>query len=205
MRTIAASLVVAGSLGLVACAVQPPEGPAVTAMPGPSKSVDQFQADNARCQQFASQAAGPLTPAQAAARSGVGSAAAGTTIGAAAGALFGSAAGAAGAGAAAGAGFGLLAGTALGSAAAQQSAAVAQRRYDVAYIQCMKAAGNEVPDLTVMPVGYPADDYPAYGYSPPAIGYVYPPPYYFYYGPPIYFGAHWGWGWRAGTADGRLP
>jgi hypothetical protein len=54
----------------------------------------------------------------------------------------------------------------------------------------------EVPDLMAMQAGYPADDYPAYGYSPPAIGYVYPPPYYFYYGPPIYFGAHLGWGWR---------
>ena len=196
MRVAAAGLAVASSLGLVGCAVQPPEEPTVAAMPGPGKSLNQFQADNARCQQVASHAAGPLTPAQAATQSGVGSAAAGTAIGAGAGALLGSAAGAAGAGAAAGAGFGLLAGTALGSAAEQQSAAVAQRRYDVAYIQCMKAAGNEVPDLMAMQAGYPADDYPAYGYSPPAIGYVYPPPYYFYYGPPIYFGAHLGWGWR---------
>ena len=192
----AASLAVAGCLGLVACAVQPPEGPTVAAMPGPGKSFEQFEADNARCQQDASQAAGPLTPAQAATRSGVGSAAAGTALGAGAGALLGSAAGAAGAGAAIGAGFGLLAGAALGTAAAQQSAAEAQRRYDVAYIQCMKAAGDKVPDLTAVAAGYPADDYPAYGYSPPAIGYVYPPPYYFYYGPPVYFGAHLGWGWR---------
>lgn len=196
MRVAAAWLAVASSLGLVACAAQPPEEPTVAAMPGSGKSLDQFQADNARCQQVASHAAGPLTPAQAATQSGISSAVAGTAIGAGAGALLGSTAGAAGVGAAAGAGFGLLAGTALGSAAAQQSAAVAQRRYDVAYIQCMKAAGNEVPDLMAMQAGYPADDYPAYGYSPPAIGYVYPPPYYFYYGPPIYFGAHLGWGWR---------
>ena len=94
---------------------------------------------------------GPLTPAQAATESGVGSAAAGTALGAGAGALLGAAAGAAGAGAALGAGVGLLAGTAAGASAAQQSAAQAQRRYDITYIQCMKAAGNKVPDLTALP------------------------------------------------------
>ena len=196
MRVVAASLAVVGLLGLAACAVQPPEGPRVAAMPGPGKSLEQFQADNARCQQVGAQAAGPLTPGQAATQSGVGSAVAGTALGAGAGALLGSAAGAVGGGAAIGAGVGLLAGSVLGTAAAQQSAAVLQHAYDVAYTQCMSAAGHKVPDLTAMPAGYPVDDYPAYSYAPPAIGYVYPPPYYYYYGPPVYFGGRWGWGWR---------
>ena len=196
MRVVAVSLAVAGTLGLAACAVQPPEGPAVAAMPGPGKTYEQFQADNARCQEEAAKAAGPLTPAQAATESGVGSAAAGTVLGAGAGALLGAAAGAAGTGAALGAGVGLLAGTAAGASAAQQSAAEAQRRYDITYIQCMKAAGNQVPDLAALPAGYPAETYPAYSYAPPEVGYVYPPPFYFYFGTPVYFGHHWGWGWR---------
>jgi uncharacterized protein YcfJ len=196
MRIVAASLVVAGSLGLAACAVQPPEGPTVAAMPGHGKTFEQFQADNERCQQVAAQAAGPLTPSQAATQSGVGSAVAGTALGAGAGALVGAAAGGAGVGAAAGAGVGLLAGSAIGANAAQQSAASLQRAYDTAYIQCMSAAGNKVPDLATRPAGYPADDYPAYSYAPPVVGYVYPPPYYYYYGPPVYFGGRWGWGWR---------
>jgi hypothetical protein len=196
MRVVAVSLAVAGWLELAACAVQPSERPAVAATPGPGKSLEQFQADNARCQQVASQAAGPLTPGQAATQSGIVSAAAGTALGAGAGALAGSAGGAVGAGAAVGAGVGLLAGAVLGTAAAQQSAAALQHAYDVAYVQCMSAAGNKVPDLTAMPTGYPAGNYPAYSYAPPAIGYVYPPPYYYYYGPPVYFGVRWGWGWR---------
>ena len=93
MRVVAVSLAVAGTLGLAACAVQPPEGPAVAAMPGPGKTYEQFQADNARCQEEAAKAAGPLTPAQGATESGVGSAAAGTVLGAGAGALIGAAAG----------------------------------------------------------------------------------------------------------------
>ncbi len=196
MRVVPASLAVAASLGLAACAVQPPEGPRVAAMPGPGKTLEQFQADNGRCQQVAAGAAGPLTPGQAATQSGVASAAAGTALGAGAGALVGSAAGAAAGGAAVGAGVGLLAGAVLGSAAAQQSAASLQHAYDVAYMQCMSAAGHKVPDPTAMPAGYPADDYPAYSYAPPMVGYVYPPPYYYYYGPPVYFGSRFGWGWR---------
>jgi hypothetical protein len=196
MRFVAASLVVAGAIGLSACAVQPPEGPQVAAMPGPGKSYEQFQADNARCQQAGSQAAGPLTPGQAATQSGVGSAVLGTALGAGAGALIGSAAGAVGAGAAIGAGAGLLAGSAIGASNAQASAASLQHAYDVAYVQCMSAAGEKVPDPSATPAGYPSGAYPAYSYAPPAYGYAYPPPYYYYYGPPVYIGGGWGWGWH---------
>lgn len=196
MRIVVVASTIAASLGLAACVVQPPSGPSVAAMPGPGKTFEQFQTDNARCQQIAANAAGPLTPEQAATRSGVGTAAAGTALGAAAGALVGSAAGSAGAGAAIGAGTGLLAGSAVGAGAAQQSAAGLQRAYDIAYVQCMAAAGEKVPDLSQMPVGYPPDTYPAYGYAPPTYGYIYPPPYYYYYGAPVFIGGGWGWGWH---------
>ncbi len=196
MRTYATLLALTGALGLGACAVQPPEGPRVAAMPGPGKTYEQFQADNMRCQQAGAQAAGPLTPAQAATQSGVGTAAAGTALGAAAGALIGSTAGAVGAGAAIGAGAGLLAGSAVGAGNAQQSAAALQHAYDVAYVQCMSAAGESVPNIAARPAGYPAGAYPAYSYAPPAYGYAYPPPYYYYYGPPVFIGGGWGWGWH---------
>jgi hypothetical protein len=157
MRIAATSLAVAGSLGLAACAVEPPAGPSIAAMPGAGKTYEQFQADNARCQQAGAQAAGPMTPGQAANQSAVGSAAVGTALGAATGALIGSTAGAVGAGAAIGAGAGLLAGSAVGANNAQASAGSIQRAYDIAYAQCMTAAGEKVPDLTAgpPPAGYP--------------------------------------------------
>jgi outer membrane lipoprotein SlyB len=193
MRFIATLLAVAGSLGLAACAVQPPEGPSFAAMPGNGKTYDQFQQDNARCQQNARYATGPVTPTQAANQSAVGSAVAGTALGAAAGALVGSTAGAVGTGAAVGAGVGLLAGSAIGASNAQASSASLQRTYDINYAQCMAAAGEKVPDLTAGPAAYPA---PA-GYAP-AYGYAYPYPYYgpaYYYGPPVAVGVGFGWGY----------
>jgi hypothetical protein len=202
MRYIATSLAVAGSLGLAACAVAPPPGPSFAAMPGPGKTFDQFQADNARCQQVGVQASGPVSPAQAANQSQIGSAVVGTALGAAAGAAIGAAAGGAGVGAAIGAGTGLLAGTAVGAGNAQASAAGVQRAYDIAYAQCMAAAGEKVPDLTA---GYPAGAYPAYGYGYPAYGYPYYP-YYGYYGAPVAVGVGWGWGggwgWHGGWGWG---
>ncbi|HEX2939872.1 MAG TPA: hypothetical protein VHO91_02420, partial [Rhodopila sp.] len=196
MRVVTMPMIVLASSALAACVAQPAPGPQVFALPGPGKSSEQFQADNVRCQQVAANTAGPLTPAQAAAQSGVGTAAVGTALGAATGALVGSAAGAAGAGAAVGAGAGLLAGSAVGAGAAQQSAAALQNAYNLAYAQCMSAAGESVPNLATLPAGYPADTYPAYGYAPPVYGYVYPPPFYYYYGAPIFIGGGWGWGWH---------
>ncbi len=189
MRIVATSLAVAGSVGLAACAVQPPPGPSFAAMPGPGKTYDQFQADNGRCQQIAQQASGPVSPGQAATQSAVGSAAVGTVLGAATGALIGAAAGNAGAGAAIGAGAGLIGGSAVGAGNAQASAAGIQRAYDIAYAQCMSAAGERVPDLT----GGEAP--PPEGVAYPAYGYGYPGPYYDYYGPPVAVGIGWGGGY----------
>jgi outer membrane lipoprotein SlyB len=212
MRVVATSLAVAGTLGLAACAVQPPVGPSFAAMPGNGKTYEQFQADNGRCQQTAMQATGPVSPGQAANQSAVGSAVVGTALGAGAGALIGSAAGAVGAGAAIGAGAGLLAGSAIGANNAQASSAGLQQRYDVTYAQCMAAAGDKVPDMNGGGGAYPAAGYgyPPYGYGYPgygypAYGYGYPAPYYGYdgyYGPSVVIGGGWGGGWHGGWHGG---
>jgi hypothetical protein len=117
-----------------------PTGPSVMALPGSSKSFDQFRADDLDCRQFAGYQVGGATPGQAASDSGVKSAAVGTLIGAAAGAAANGSSGAA-----VGAGVGLAAGALAGTSAAESSAYGSQRRYDFAYIQCMYAKGNKVP------------------------------------------------------------
>ena len=133
-----------------------PTGPSVAVMPASGKPFDQFQADNAICRQFAEQQMG-ANPNQVAREQVITGAATGAAIGAASGALMGnghqnqteSMAGA-----------GLIVGSAAGASAANASTMSLQRRYDIAYMQCMYARGNLVP-------GYPA---PRYTPPPP------PPP-----------------------------
>jgi OmpA family protein len=128
---------------LGACATVP-SGPSVMVLPGSGKSFEEFQADDAVCRQWAFQRTG-ITPGQAASGSGITSAAVGTVLGAAAGAAIGAAAGSPGLGAAAGAGGGLLLGSAAGVSGAQYSGAQTQQAYDMAYLQCMYAKGNQIP------------------------------------------------------------
>ena len=123
-----------------------PTGPSVMVLPGGGKSFEQFQADDAMCRPWAYQQTG-TTPGQAANESGITSAMVGTVLGAAAGAAIGAAAGNPAMGAAAGAGGGLLFGSAAGVSGAQYSAYQAQRRYDIAYQQCMYAKGNQIPGV----------------------------------------------------------
>jgi hypothetical protein len=130
---------------LGACATIP-TGPSVMVLPGGGKSFEQFQADDAMCRQWAYQQTG-TTPGQAANESGITSAMVGTVLGAAAGAAIGAAAGNPAMGAAAGAGGGLLFGSAAGVSGAQYSGYQAQRRYDIAYQQCMYAMGNQIPGV----------------------------------------------------------
>lgn len=124
--------------------VSVPTGPGVMVLPGSGKSFQQFQVDDASCRNWAALQTGTTTQ-QAAVASGVGSAAVGTAVGAAAGAAIGAAAGAPGTGAAAGAGTGLLLGSAVGADRAWGAASEIQRRYDVAYMQCMYSKGNQIP------------------------------------------------------------
>jgi outer membrane lipoprotein SlyB len=157
-------LLLAGVLAVSACAVAPPTGPNVVAMPGKDKSFEAFQADDATCRQYASAQIAPASPAQAANESAVNSAVLGTAIGALAGAAIGAATGDAAAGAAIGAGGGLLVGGTTGLDAARASSAGLQRRYDIGYIQCMSAKGENVQTAAVSPVygAYPAYYYPYY-------------------------------------------
>lgn len=126
-------------LALTGCASMP-NGPSVMVLPGTGMSFEQFRNDDVICQQFAFFQVGGTSPNQAAMNSGVASAAIGTGLGAAAGAAIGG-----GSGAAIGAGSGLVAGSMIGTSAAGSSMYNVQQRYDVAYIQCMYAKGNQVP------------------------------------------------------------
>ena len=135
---------VSSALLLGACATLP-SGPSVMVLPGAQKTFEQFHADDAVCQVYAQQAVGGQTPSQTAMDSGTASAVVGTALGAAAGALIGAAAGEPAGGAAIGAGSGLLLGSATGSGAYETSAYALQNRYDITYVQCMYAKGNQVP------------------------------------------------------------
>lgn len=138
MRTnIALALVLAGTLS--ACATLPP-GPSVEVLPAPGKPFDVFAAEDAQCRAYAQQQSG-AEPDALAQRQVVGGAAAGAALGAATGALLsggeaGAARGAAGAG--------LLLGGLAGANAAEVGGRRLQRRYDIAYDQCMYAHGNQV-------------------------------------------------------------
>jgi hypothetical protein len=136
-------LFMAATLLLSACATVP-TGPSVMVLPGNGKNFEQFQAEDAMCRQWAAQQTGTTTT-RASAESTVSGAAIGTAVGAAVGTAIGAAAGSPAVGAAVGAGGGLLSGTAIGADNAQWASASAQRRYDIAYTQCMYGKGNQVP------------------------------------------------------------
>jgi hypothetical protein len=144
MRPRTLAIGVAMTALVAGCATVPP-GPRVAVMPGPQKTMPQFRDDQLACQDYAQASLGGWTANDAAANSAAASAAFGTLLGAAAGAILGSVSGQAGQGAAWGAGTGLLFGSAAGANAAGFSYQETQRRYDVAYTQCMWSRGNTVP------------------------------------------------------------
>jgi hypothetical protein len=121
-----------------------PTGPSVMVLPGTGKAFEQFQGDDLACRQWALQSVGVTTQKAGADNLATG-AVVGTALGAAAGAALGAAAGNPAIGAAAGAGAGLLGGTAVGGGYADASMVAVQRRYDIAYMQCMYAKGNQIP------------------------------------------------------------
>jgi hypothetical protein len=132
-------------VSLTGCATIP-TGPSVMVLPGAGKPFDVFQADDGACRDWALRQAG-ITTEEASTRSTATSAAIGTVMGAALGAAIGAAAGNPGIGAAIGAGTGLLGGTAVGAEAGYASGYEVQRRYDIAYQQCMYAKGNQIPGV----------------------------------------------------------
>ena len=173
MRRNIINIIVFLSLALVmvaGCATVP-RGPSVMALPGAGKTFEQFQADDAICRQWAAQQIG-LSPQETISKNTATGAVVGTVIGAGLGAAIGAASGNAGAGAAIGAGSGLLAGTVTGANAGQFYGWEAQRRYDIAYTQCMYAKGNDVPGMVTRPrrsprIMPPPPPPPGSGYSLP--------------------------------------
>jgi hypothetical protein len=159
----------AGLLGLAGCA-EMPVGPTVTVMPGPNKPFEVFVADDRLCRDWALSSSGGQG-SDAAAQRFAGATAAGVVLGAAAGAL----AGGGHAGAGVGAAVGGVTGAAIGSDQSNRTAYGAQRRYDIAYQQCMYAKGNQLPGTQY--AGYrsapapvpPAPPRPPAGIQPPPV------------------------------------
>ena len=162
---------VIGGVGAVAaCAVAPPSGPTVMALPPPGKSLAFFQREDGQCRNYAASTTGNLHPGQVATRSAVGSAAAGTLLGAATGAAIGAAAGNDGAGAAIGGATGLVGGTAVDANNAVASEYDLQTRYNIAYTQCMYSLGDtvqSVPPGWYSDYGYAGDGYSWYDWGGP--------------------------------------
>lgn len=151
-------------LALGACTVMP-TGPSVMVLPGGGKNFEQFRADDAHCRRYAYSQVDSVAASQSATDRAVGSAVVGTAIGALAGAALGGDHH----GAAAGAGMGLMTGSSIGASKAQYSAYESQRRYDMAYVQCMYASGHHVPGYGGM----------SDRHSPDAPSYYYPGPRYY--------------------------
>ena len=212
MRPICRSTAVLGVvLALAACAVQPPSGPTVMALPGEGKSFEAFQQEDQYCRGYAFQMSGGQQTAQAGTDRAVGTAVLGTAVGAGLGAALGSLSGQMGAGAAIGGAAGALVGSSAGASSAQASAGGQQQQYDVSYTQCMYSKGDSVqpspPGGYAGGYGYSGYSYP--GYSYPAYGYPtsgYPAYSGGYYGGPVVVGptvviGGGGGGWGGGYGN----
>ncbi|MEO8152609.1 MAG: hypothetical protein ABI605_06020 [Rhizobacter sp.] len=129
----------AGVLALAGCA-EMPTGPTVTVMPGPNKPFEVFVADDRLCRDWALNSSGAAN-GNASTDRFAGATATGVVLGAAVGALAGGGHAAVGMGAAVGG----MTGAAVGSDQSVHTAYSSQRRYDIAYQQCMYAKGNQIP------------------------------------------------------------
>ena len=126
---------------LLSACTSMPSGPTVAVMPAPNKPFDVFYQDDQHCRAWAAQSIG-LAGSNPTKVAFMASTITGTAIGTVAGALMGG-----DRGAAQGAAIGTLGGAAAGSQQSSVSGWDAQRRYDIAYAQCMYAKGNLVPML----------------------------------------------------------
>ncbi len=157
MRKASVTILAVGATLLLTGCVTPPMGPEVSVMPGPHKSFAEFQRDQAACEDYASQQV--AGGAEAANNRAVGAAVIGTALGAAVGAAAGG-----GRSTATGAAIGGVVGTAEGSNMSARAQYHLQRRYDMAYVQCMSARGNEAPGYGAPPPGYGPPPPPPPGY-----------------------------------------
>jgi hypothetical protein len=118
-----------------------PTGPTVAVMPAPNKPFDVFMQEEQLCRSWASHSIG-IEGHDAAADSMLRSTVAGAAIGAIAGAIVGG-----DRNIGAGAAMGTVIGATTGVNQSNATAWTAQRRYDVAYQQCMYSKGNLVPSF----------------------------------------------------------
>lgn len=158
------------------CATKPP-GPSVMVLPASGKSFDSFSADDLSCRQWAESQTGwkanETTNQNLLSGSGIGA-----LLGAGLGGAIGSTSGHFGSGAAIGAAAGMIGGLAASSNQANVAGNEVQRRYDIAYQQCMYSKGNQIPGIETKYRRYAPPPPPPQGYipgessRPPA----YPPP-----------------------------
>jgi hypothetical protein len=129
----------AGAVAIMALAgcVAPPAAPTIPVVPGPGKSLADFDADQAACWRYASAQIAPAVLAYN--KFSVGSVVLTTALGAAIGGAAAAGSGA-GTGAAAGAAFG----TAANAGAAGRAQPSLQQQYDALYASCMVSHGNQV-------------------------------------------------------------
>ncbi|HUJ16804.1 MAG TPA: glycine zipper family protein [Nitrospirota bacterium] len=139
-----------------------PAGPSVAATPGPGKPFDLFQQEEVTCRQYAQQQIG-ASPQDTINKSTAAGAAIGGAVGAGLGALSYS-----GSFLVFSAITGALIGAAAGSSQGQYYGYQAQRRYDIAYQQCMYANGNMVPAVRRYYRGTPPPPPPSPDLSPSA-------------------------------------
>lgn len=146
MTSLQKSLISCLALLTVTGCVSMPTGPSVMVLPGSGKTFEQFQVDDAVCRQWAGGQAGQSAQ-QTANQNVATSSVTGTLIGAGLGAAVGAAFGDPGIGAGIGAASGLMVGSSEGANAGRAYGLDAQRRYDIAYQQCMYAKGNQIPGV----------------------------------------------------------
>jgi hypothetical protein len=154
IKRISAALV-AGVL-VAGCATAP-LGPRVAVMPAPGKPFEQFQREDIACRQYAEQSVGG-------GEQRIQDQAAQTTV---LSTLLG---------AEVGAGFGLATGAAASSGQTRHFSYDLQRRYDIAYQQCMYSRGNQLPGYSYAPPPARTNYYQQAPAAPAATASPPPPP-----------------------------
>lgn len=140
---------------MVGCA-STPVGPSLTVMPAPGKPFDVFKNDDKECREYAQNSLN-TTADEIAAKNTAKTAVVGAVLGAVAGAV---ADGGSSRNVGTGAAVGLLGGAAMGAAGGGDASKEVQRRYDIAYQQCMYSKGNQVPGHAIQKPVDPAPPAP---------------------------------------------
>ncbi|MFM6962567.1 MAG: glycine zipper family protein [Polynucleobacter victoriensis] len=140
---------------MVGCA-STPVGPSLTVMPAPGKPFDVFKNDDKECRDYAQNSLN-TTADEIAAKNTAKTAVIGAALGAVAGAV---ANGGSSKNVGTGAAVGLLGGAAMGATGGNDASKEVQRRYDIAYQQCMYSKGNQVPGYAIQKPADPAPSAP---------------------------------------------